>query len=98
MCYAYFEVKKLLSDLLAGKLDFTNAIKEREFYNNVGVISWKNGAWQFRGRMKFIPSYKHAEAEWYETHAIDEAFPSTLNVKSSVLQIYTSPSNHPRKV
>lgn len=64
-------------------IDFTNAIKEREFYNNVGVISWKNGAWQFRGRMKFIPSYKHAEAEWYETHAIDEAFPSTLKERTS---------------
>lgn len=64
-------------------IDFTNAIKEREFYNNVGVISWKNGSWQFRGRMRLLPSYRHAEAEWYKTHALDDYFPSTMKEKTA---------------
>jgi len=64
-------------------IDFTNAIKERQFYNNIGVISWQDGAWQFRGRMKFIPSYRHDEAIWYETHSLDDPYPSTLKERTA---------------
>ena len=33
--------------------------------------------------MRFVPSYRHAEAEWYKTHALDDYFPSTMKEKTA---------------
>lgn len=57
--------------------DFWRAIQDRGQSDNIGVINWENGAWQFKGKMYFYPSYAKEYDEWIKTHPdrLDDPFP-----------------------
>lgn len=55
-------------------LDFVQAINKKLYYDNVGVISWKapiggtKKAWQFRGKINFLPVYADDLEKWNKEH------------------------------
>ena len=61
--------------------DFWRAIEVRGFNENIGVITWNNNAWQFKGRMHFYPSFQMEAHNWLETHPNTETDPFPLHRK-----------------
>ena len=59
-------------------LDFINAVENRPYNTNVGMIRWDNnkGHWYFTGKLRFAPAYEGEERKWKEEH-FTQAFPST---------------------
>ena len=65
-------------------LDFMNAIVDRDYTDNIGVISWDpeitpragcgddngiKGRWVFRGKINFYPVFAEEEMEWEAEHS-----------------------------
>ena len=45
--------------------DFWRAIEEREFLDNMGIITkMDDGKWRFRGKMNFLPTYEFEKYAW----------------------------------
>lgn len=64
--------------------DFISALTESEYYENIGVIHWENGAWQFRGKINFRPVYTEDEKVWRQQHQDDLApYPTELRTRST---------------
>jgi len=65
--------------------DFWRALEKRSFTDNIGVVTWENGAWQFNGRMKFGPAYKQEAEEWGKLHPNieEEPFPTYKRFKTN---------------
>ena len=55
-------------------LDFVQAINKKLYYDNVGVIRWREPiggnkkAWQFKGKINFLPVYADDLEKWNKEH------------------------------
>ncbi len=65
-------------------IDFTKALNAKDYYDNIGVVKWKNGAWQFRGKLNFPPVYADDMDKWEEDHkgTKDERYPAELKKRT----------------
>ena len=64
-------------------VDFIKAINKKEYNDNIGVITWRNGAWQFRGKINFFPVYAKDMEKWNEDHKdTGERYPSALKKRT----------------
>lgn len=55
-------------------LDFVQAINKKLYYDNIGVIRWRRPiggtkeAWQFKGKINFLPVYADDLEKWNQEH------------------------------
>lgn len=62
-------------------LDFIKALAPKVYYDNIGVIRWgktpgKNEmAWQFRGKINFLPVYADDLEEWQDKTNNTQSYP-----------------------
>lgn len=81
--YRKFDVRFVNRINLSINMDFWNAINERKYTDNIGVIQWKNNKWLFQGRMCFSPVYEEEKRVYEEEHK-DDADPLTRYFPASM--------------
>ncbi|MBO5038416.1 MAG: hypothetical protein J6C85_03020 [Alphaproteobacteria bacterium] len=85
--YKKFDVRFINRINLQINMDFWNAINQRRYLDNIGVIQWKNNKWEFQGRLSFPPAYAEEKKIYEEEHKGDtdmatRYFPSHLRNKT----------------
>ena len=75
---------------LSVSLDFMNAVVDRDYTDNIGVIHWDEdkNKWLFQGKINFTPVYAKDQEEWEaehtDEHGVKQAFyPGELRNRST---------------
>lgn len=74
--YRTFDVRFINRITHKINMDFWNAINERAFLDNIGIIYWEGGKWKFNGRLNFPPAFEE-EKRAYEAAHKNDANPDT---------------------
>ena len=56
--------------------EFMQALQDKQYNENIGIIHWENGAWKFYGKMRFEPSYEEAKLKFEDYWKDRKYFPS----------------------
>lgn len=85
--YRNFDVRFINRITHKINMDFWNAINERAFLDNIGIIYWEGGKWKFNGRLNFPPAFEEEKRAYEEAHKNDadidkRYFPGELKKKT----------------
>ncbi|MBO5285020.1 MAG: hypothetical protein J6B00_03995 [Alphaproteobacteria bacterium] len=69
--YRNFDVRFINRITYKINMDFWNAINERAFLDNIGIIYWEGGKWKFNGRLNFPPAFEEEKRAYEEAHKND---------------------------
>ena len=69
--YRTFDVRFINRITHKINMDFWNAINERAFLDNIGIIYWEGGKWKFNGRLNFPPAFEEEKRAYEEAHKND---------------------------